>query len=63
MVLTDATLANISFSDTKITLKKGTAAEWTAANPVLAVGEPAFETDTGIMKIGDGVTFEWVAVL
>ena len=56
MTLENATLANISFSDTKITLKKGTAAEWTEANPVLAVGEPAFETDTGILKIGDGVT-------
>ncbi|KKG35390.1 hypothetical protein DU52_15815 [Methanosarcina mazei] len=56
MTLENATLANISFSDTQIKIKRGTAAEWTAANPVLAVGEPAFETDTGIMKIGDGVT-------
>jgi hypothetical protein len=40
----------------KIQLRRGTAAEWTAANPVLADGEPGLETDTGIMKIGNGVT-------
>lgn len=34
----------------------GTAAEWTAANPVLAVGELGYETDTYIYKVGDGTT-------
>jgi peptidoglycan/xylan/chitin deacetylase (PgdA/CDA1 family) len=34
----------------------GTAAEWTAANPTLAVGELGFETDTGVYKVGDGTT-------
>ncbi len=56
MTLEDATLANISFSTIKIKVKHGTAAEWAAANPTLAVGEPGYETDTGILKIGDGVT-------
>ena len=56
MTLEDATLANISFSTIKIKVKHGTAAEWAAANPTLAAGEPGYETDTGIMKIGDGVT-------
>ena len=37
-------------------LRGGTAAEWTAANPVLADREPGVETDTGRMKVGDGVT-------
>jgi len=55
-MLQNATLANISFSDTQIKLKRGTAAEWAAANPVLAAGEPAFETDTGILRVGDGTT-------
>ncbi len=34
----------------------GTAAEWTAKNPVLELGEWGKETDTGKMKNGDGVT-------
>lgn len=36
--------------------RRGTAAQWTSANPVLAQGEPGFVTDTGGFKIGDGVT-------
>lgn len=41
---------------TTIKLRRGTAAEWATANPVLAEGEPGFETDTGKQKIGDGTT-------
>ena len=41
---------------TQIRLRRGTAAQWAAANPVLALGEPGFETDTGILRIGDGET-------
>ncbi len=33
-----------------------TAAVLAAANPVLLEGEPATESDTGVKKIGDGVT-------
>ena len=40
----------------KIQLRGGTAAEARAANPVLAVREIAVETDTGLCKVGDGVT-------
>jgi hypothetical protein len=40
----------------RILLRRGTAAEWTAANPVLLDGEPAWETDTGNLRIGDGTT-------
>lgn len=36
-------------------LRRGSAAEWTAANPILAHGEPGFESDTQHLKIGDGV--------
>jgi hypothetical protein len=39
---------------TLIKLRRGTAAEWTDANPVLASGEPGFETDTEKLKIGNG---------
>lgn len=40
----------------QIQLRRGTAAQWASANPVLADGEPAIETDTRVYKIGDGVT-------
>jgi hypothetical protein len=39
-----------------IQVRRGTAASWTAANPVLDSGEPGLETDTGKLKFGDGVT-------
>ena len=37
-----------------IQIKRGTAAEWLAANPVLALGELGLETDTNKLKAGDG---------
>lgn len=36
--------------------KRGTAAEWAAIDPVLSSGEHGYETDTGRMKIGNGLT-------
>lgn len=36
--------------------RRGTAAEWTAANPVLAAGELGLELDTGRFKFGNGST-------
>jgi hypothetical protein len=36
--------------------KRQTASAIAASNPVLAAGEFGIETDTGRMKIGDGVT-------
>jgi hypothetical protein len=39
-----------------IQLRRDTAANWTSANPTLAQGEFGFETDTGLLKIGDGTT-------
>jgi hypothetical protein len=45
------------YSKTKIQFRRGTAAEWGAAAPVvLASGEPGFVTDTNTLKIGDGST-------
>jgi hypothetical protein len=38
-----------------IQIRRGTAAEWTSANPILAAGELGLETDTGKIKVGDGV--------
>lgn len=40
----------------KFQLRRDTAANWTAENTVLDLGEPGFETDTRKLKIGDGVT-------
>lgn len=39
---------------TRIQLRRGTAAQWRRANPVLAAGEPGFEVDTLRHKVGDG---------
>ena len=41
---------------TQIKLRRDTAANFTSANPVLGQGEPAYETDTKKLKIGDGTT-------
>ena len=37
-------------------LRRDTAANWTSANSVLALGEPGVETDTLKVKVGDGST-------
>lgn len=41
---------------TRMQQRRGTAAQWTAANPTLAAGEIGFETDNNRFKIGDGAT-------
>lgn len=41
---------------TKMQQRRATAAEWAAANPILADGEIGFERDTKVIKVGDGVT-------
>lgn len=40
----------------KIQLRRGTAAQWTAANPILAAGEVGIVTDEDTLKVGDGTT-------
>lgn len=42
-------------------LRRDTASNWTSVNPVLASGEPGFETDTGRLKIGNG-SGAWTAL-
>ncbi len=39
---------------TRMQQRRGTAAQWTAANPILAAGEIGFETDTNKFKMGNG---------
>jgi hypothetical protein len=41
---------------TRLRMRGGTAAEWTAANPVLLAREFGIETDTRRLKMGDGIT-------
>ena len=41
---------------TQIQVRRGTASQWTSANPTLAAGEWGYETDTNKVKIGDGTT-------
>jgi hypothetical protein len=38
----------------RIKLRRDTAAAWAAANPVLLAGEAGFESDTRLLKIGNG---------
>ena len=44
----------------QIQFRNDTAANWTSANPILAVGELGLESDTGQYKIGNGVA-TWTA--
>jgi hypothetical protein len=46
---------------TRMKQRRGTAAEWASQNPVLEDGEIGFETDTKVLKLGDGVT-AWVSL-
>ena len=41
---------------TRIQLRRDTSTNWVQNNPIPAQGEPCYETDTGKLKIGDGVT-------
>jgi hypothetical protein len=40
----------------QIQLHRNSANRWYQLNPLLAEGEPGFETDTGKLKVGDGST-------
>ena len=42
----------------RILFRRDTAANWSTNNPVLASGEPGYETNTGFLKMGDGET-QW----
>lgn len=41
---------------TQIQVRRGTAAAWTSANPILAQGEIGYEIDNHGIKVGDGST-------
>lgn len=46
----------------RIQVRRGTAATAAVNNPVLADGEPGWEKDSRVLKIGDGVT-PWTDLL
>jgi|HubBroStandDraft_2_1064218.scaffolds.fasta_scaffold71784_2 hypothetical protein len=46
---------------TQLQIRRGTAAAWTSADPILAEGEPGLETDTNKLKFGDG-TSAWTTL-
>ena len=39
-----------------IKIRRGLSTDWATVNPVPAQGEPCMETDTGKLKLGDGLT-------
>ena len=41
---------------TQIQIRRGSASQWTSTNPTLAAGELGLETDTLLMKAGNGST-------
>ena len=40
----------------QIQYRRGSASQWSTTNPILAIGEPGYEVDTGKFKVGDGST-------
>lgn len=49
-------------AQTVIKVRRDTAANWTSTNPVLASGEIGLETDTNLVKYGDGST-SWTSLV
>lgn len=48
------TAANFNDANyTRIRLRRDTAANWSEVNPILALGEAGYETDTRLLKVGD----------
>ena len=46
----------------QIQVRRGTATQWSNTNPVLASGEPGFDTTNNLLKIGDG-TSTWRSLI
>ena len=49
-------MANCGTTSVKFLLRRDTLDTWIHSTNILALGEPSVVTDTGQMKIGDGVT-------
>ena len=46
----------------QIQVRRGTATQWSNTNPVLASGEPGFDTTNSLLKVGDG-TSTWSSLI
>ena len=46
----------------QIQVRRGTATQWSNINPVLASGEPGFDTTNSLLKVGDG-TSAWSSLI
>lgn len=49
-------MAQLVEVNVQIKCRSDVASNWTSVNPVLGKGEPGYETDTKLLKIGDGST-------
>lgn len=49
-------MANKTLSGTRIQLRRDTAENWSAKNPVLLAGEAGYDTSNYLLKIGDGIS-------
>lgn len=47
-------MASCTNTTVRFKLRRATDPEWLAANPVLLEGEPAYSTNSNLLKIGDG---------
>lgn len=44
------------YSNTRIQVRRGSSSQWAAANTILSSGEPGIDQNSGVFKVGDGVT-------
>ena len=44
------------YSNTRIQFRRGSSSQWAVANTILASGEPGIDQNSGVFKVGDGVT-------
>lgn len=55
-----APVTSLTFNDsnlTRIRVRRASSSEWSSINPVLALGEIAYETNSNRLKVGNGVSF------
>tara|TARA_Y100001963_G_scaffold159029_1_gene260982 strand:- start:1788 stop:2684 length:897 start_codon:yes stop_codon:yes gene_type:complete len=49
-------MSSLTKGTIRIKLRQDSSSNWTSQNPTLAAGELGFETDSGMLKVGDGST-------
>ena len=54
-------MSSLTKGTVKVDIRRDTASNFTTANPTLKAGEPAYETDTQKLKVGDGST-QWTSL-